>query len=102
MGAEAAAKRKRPKPKRKKLKQKPRCTTARKHKVKAKKAKPKARRSAYGMFEQDGERLEALSAAKRKARKRSVDTRDELTPQEQQIGRLARDGLSNVEISAQL
>jgi DNA-binding CsgD family transcriptional regulator len=36
------------------------------------------------------------------ARKRTVDTRDALTPQEGQIARLARDGLSNPEIGAQL
>jgi DNA-binding CsgD family transcriptional regulator/tetratricopeptide (TPR) repeat protein len=43
-----------------------------------------------------------LVATGEKVRKRSPETRDELTPQEEQIARLARDGLSNPEIGAQL
>jgi DNA-binding CsgD family transcriptional regulator/tetratricopeptide (TPR) repeat protein len=43
-----------------------------------------------------------LVATGEKVRKRSVETRDDLTPQEEQIARLARDGLSNSEIGAQL
>jgi ATP/maltotriose-dependent transcriptional regulator MalT len=43
-----------------------------------------------------------LKATGEKVRKRSLDTRDELTPQEEQIARLARDGFSNPEIGAQL
>ena len=43
-----------------------------------------------------------LLATGETARRRSVDTRDVLTPQEAQIARLARDGLSNPEIGARL
>ena len=41
-----------------------------------------------------------LHATGEKVRKRTVETRDELTPQEGQIARLARNGLSNPEIGA--
>jgi DNA-binding CsgD family transcriptional regulator len=43
-----------------------------------------------------------LVAAGAKAPSRAADTSDELTPQEAQIARLARDGLSNAEIGTQL
>jgi DNA-binding CsgD family transcriptional regulator len=43
-----------------------------------------------------------LLATGGKVRKRTAETRDELTPQELQIARLARDGLSNPEIGARL
>jgi ATP/maltotriose-dependent transcriptional regulator MalT len=43
-----------------------------------------------------------LLATGEKARKRTDERRDKLTPQEEQIARLARDGLSNREIGAQL
>jgi DNA-binding NarL/FixJ family response regulator len=43
-----------------------------------------------------------LIATGEKARKRNAETRGQLTPQEEQIARLARDGLSNPQIGAQL
>jgi DNA-binding CsgD family transcriptional regulator len=43
-----------------------------------------------------------LAATGEKARKRTAETRDDLTPQEAQIARLARDGLSNPEIGVRL
>jgi DNA-binding CsgD family transcriptional regulator len=43
-----------------------------------------------------------LAATGATVRKRTVETRDELTPQEAQIARLARDGYTSPEIGAQL
>ena len=65
-------------------------------------------RTAYDLFTAIGMEAFAertgreLLATGEKVRKRSPDTRDGLTPQEEQIARLARDGLSNPEIGAQL
>ena len=65
-------------------------------------------RTAYGMFSQAGAQAFAgraqreLAATGETARTRTAETRDLLTPQEAQIARLARDGLSNPEIGAQL
>jgi DNA-binding CsgD family transcriptional regulator len=47
-------------------------------------------------------RAESLLATGETARKRTVESRDELTAQETQIARHARDGLSNAEVGAQL
>jgi DNA-binding CsgD family transcriptional regulator len=65
-------------------------------------------RTAHRMFTDMG--IEAFAERARrelmttgeKVRKRTVETRDELTAQETQIARLARDGLSNPEIGARL
>jgi len=43
-----------------------------------------------------------LQATGERARERSVDTLDQLTPQERQISRLVSQGMSNREIAAQL
>ncbi len=58
--------------------------------------------TAIGM-ETFGERARGeLLATGERVRARTAETRDELTPQERQIARLARDGLSNPEIGARL
>ena len=65
-------------------------------------------RTAHDLFEAMGvmafaERARReLSATGGTTRKRSAETRDELTGQETQVARLARDGLSNPEIGAEL
>ena len=65
-------------------------------------------RAAYDMFTDIGMKAFAgrasreLLATGATARRRTVDTREQLTPQEMQIARLARDGLSSPEIAAQL
>ena len=65
-------------------------------------------RAAHGMFASIGmeafaERARGeLLATGEKVRKRTVETRDDLTAQERQIARLAREGLSNPEIGARL
>jgi DNA-binding CsgD family transcriptional regulator len=58
--------------------------------------------SAFGM-EAFAERTRVeLEATGERARKRAVQTLSDLTPQESQIARLARDGFSNAEIGARL
>ena len=58
--------------------------------------------SGYAASRTPSSSLRELMATGEKVRKRTVDTRDELTPQEAQIARMAADGLSNPEIGAQL
>ena len=57
---------------------------------------------AIGMEAFDERASRELLATGEKVRKRTDETRDELTPQELQIARLASDGLTNPEIGAQL
>jgi DNA-binding CsgD family transcriptional regulator len=65
-------------------------------------------RTAHEMFSRAGAKAFAeranreLSATGETARRRTDDTRGVLTPQEAQIARLAKDGLSNPEIGAEL
>jgi len=65
-------------------------------------------RAAEKMFAQIGmmgfaERAQGeLAAAGSKLRKRPVEVHEDLTPQEEQIARLARDGLTNTQIGTQL
>jgi DNA-binding CsgD family transcriptional regulator len=65
-------------------------------------------RTAYGMFSDFGmeafaERARVeLEATGERARKRTVDTRGDLTPQEAQISRLVSEGQTNKEIASQL
>jgi DNA-binding CsgD family transcriptional regulator len=65
-------------------------------------------RTAHNLFTEFGmeafaERARTeLEATGERARKRTVETRDDLTPQEAQISRLAAEGATNQEIAAQL
>jgi DNA-binding CsgD family transcriptional regulator len=55
-----------------------------------------------GMEAFAGRARDQLAAAGAKLRRRPLDTGEELTPQEEQIARLACDGLTNAQIGAQL
>jgi DNA-binding CsgD family transcriptional regulator len=65
-------------------------------------------RTAHGMFDAIGMEAFArraeheLSATGERPRKRTVATRDDLTPQELQIAQMARDGLTNPEIGTRV
>jgi DNA-binding NarL/FixJ family response regulator len=57
---------------------------------------------ALGMQAFAGRARRELNATGEKVRKRADEARHQLTPQEEQIARLARDGMSNPEIGAHL
>jgi DNA-binding NarL/FixJ family response regulator len=58
--------------------------------------------AAIGMEAFAGRARRELAATGETARQRTVEARDTLSPQEAQIARLARAGLSNPQIAAQL
>jgi DNA-binding CsgD family transcriptional regulator/tetratricopeptide (TPR) repeat protein len=58
--------------------------------------------TAMGLEAFAGRAARELLATGERARKRTVETREDLTAQEAQVARLARDGLSNPEIGARL
>jgi DNA-binding CsgD family transcriptional regulator len=58
--------------------------------------------AAIGMLAFTERARHELLATGETVRKRAADMRDQLTPQEAQIARLARSGLTNPEIAAQL
>jgi DNA-binding NarL/FixJ family response regulator len=58
--------------------------------------------TAFGMEAFAERARRELLATGETARRRTVETRDQLTAQEEQIARLARDGLSNPKIASQL
>jgi DNA-binding CsgD family transcriptional regulator/tetratricopeptide (TPR) repeat protein len=58
--------------------------------------------TAMGVDAFGGRAERELLATGERVRKRSVETREDLTAQEAQVARLARDGLSNVEIGARM
>ena len=58
--------------------------------------------TAMGLEAFGGRAARELLATGERARKRTVETREDLTAQELQVARLARDGLSNPEIGARL
>ncbi len=65
-------------------------------------ARPTSCSSPIGMEAFAERARKELQATGENVRKRTAETRDELTAQERQIARLARDGLSNPEIGARL